>query len=129
MIVADGILEDLNGAGCPACKRGALKSGYCDDPVLGEMKGKDAADIHLRTVWYRCKRCRARVPVTYGHPLFPKSLHGGEYNGRGNSIPRCCVGQDKLCLPLSVSFNHLVLAVAAWCGGALVFFFQVAQTM
>ena len=38
MMVVDGILEDLNGSGRPACKRGALKNGFCDDPPLGDMK-------------------------------------------------------------------------------------------
>ena len=45
-------------------------------------------------------------------------------SGRGNSVPRCCVGQDKLCLSLSVSFKYLVLAVKTWCGGAVTCFFN-----
>ena len=48
-------------------------------------------------------------------------------SGRGNSVPRCCVGQDKLCLSPSVSFKCLVLAVKAWCGGAVTFLFVVFQ--
>ena len=46
------------------------------------------------------------------------------YSGRGNSVPGCCVGQDKLCLSLSVSFKYLVLAVQAGCGGAVAYFFS-----
>ena len=49
-------------------------------------------------------------------------------SGRGNSVPRCCVGQDKLCLSSSVSFRCLVLAVKAWCGGAVTFLFVVFQS-
>ena len=82
MCISDGLLCDLSGAACPNPKCGATANGmHQAEAKLGRLVSTrahigEARNVCVRSVFYRCLSCRARVRINHGSALYG-SVGGG----------------------------------------------------